>query len=159
MQGRTYRYFGGEPLYPFGFGLSFTQFQYGKLKFAPRIAAGGSLAVTAEVQNSGKLAGDEVVQLYIKNTSSPVAVPNRSLAGVRHLFLKPGERRVVTFSIDPRQMSVILDNGKRSIEPGDFEISVGGKQPGFKGSADASTTGVVIGRFSVTGKAKEIRER
>ena len=159
MAGRTYRYFKGDPLYPFGFGLSYTQFTYSGLKFDRKIDAGQELKVTATVQNVGKSAGDEVVQLYIKDLAATVPVPIRSLGGATRINLKPGEKRDISFSLTPRQMSVILDDGRRVIEPGDFEISVGGKQPGFNGSADARTTTVVTGRFSVGGGQFEIQEK
>jgi len=81
-----------------------------------------------------------------------VPVPIRSLAGIQRIFLKPGEKRTVTFTLAPEQMSVIDDQGKRIVEPGEFLISVGGKQPGFSGYADARTTGVVTTRFSITGR-------
>jgi len=77
----------------------------------------------------------------------PVAI--RSLAGVKRISLKPGEKQTVSFTIASDRMSVIDNNGKRIIEPGEFLISVGGKQPGFTGSADAKTTGVVTGTFAV----------
>src|SRR6266566_6111142 len=96
MQGRTYRYFNGEPLYPFGFGLSFTKFKYGSLKLsANRINAGENVTITAEVQNVGDVAGDEVVQLYVTDAAASVPVPIRSLAGVKRLFLNPGEKQHV----------------------------------------------------------------
>jgi beta-glucosidase len=107
----------------------------------------------------GKMAGDEVIQLYITDSAASVPVPIRNLAGVRRIFLKPGEKKQVSFTLTPRQMSVILDNGKRVIEPGEFSISVGGKQPGFTGSADAATTAVVSGKFFVTGKILELAEK
>src|SRR5207253_5990566 len=138
MQGRTYRYFKGEPLYAFGFGLSYTKFKYDKLKLsAAKLKAGAELKITAEVQNFGDRAGDEVVQLYLSDVAASVPVPIRSLAGMQRVFLKPGEKRTVSFKLLPRQMSVIDDNGKRVIEAGEFTVSVGGKQPGFKGGADA----------------------
>jgi len=159
MAGRTYRYFKGDPLYPFGFGLSYTQFTYSGLKFDRKIDAGQELKVTATVQNVGKSAGDEVVQVYIKDLAATVPVPIRSLGGATRISLKPGEKRDISFTLTPRQMSVILDDGRRVIEPGDFEVSIGGKQPGFNGSADARTTTVVTGRFSVGGGQLEIQEK
>jgi beta-glucosidase len=157
MQGRTYRYFKDAPLYPFGFGLSYTNFKYDNLKLsARRISAGQNLQITADVANAGDLAGDEVVQLYVTHLGASVPVPIRSLAGIQRVFLKPGEKRTVTFTLSPEQVSVIDDRGKRTIEPGEFLISVGGKQPGFSGYADAETTGVVTTRFSVTGKIAAI---
>ncbi len=158
MQGRTYRYFKGDPLYPFGFGLSYTKFKYDNLKLnANKIKAGAGLTITAEVQNVGDQAGDEVVQLYVTDVVASVPVPIRSLAGVKRVFLKPGERQRISFALTPEQMSIIDDSGKRVVEPGEFLLSIGGKQPGFTGRADANTTNVVAARFIVTGKATEIR--
>jgi beta-glucosidase len=158
MQGRTYRYFKGEPLYPFGFGLSYTSFKYGGLKLsAGNVKAGDPVKVSVDVTNTGGLAGDEVVQLYVTDVASSFPVPIRELAGTRRLFLKPGEKQTVSFNLLPEQMSAIDDNGKRLIEPGEFQVSVGGKQPGFTGSADVKTTGVVSGKFSVTGSVKVLR--
>ncbi|HEX3084580.1 MAG TPA: glycoside hydrolase family 3 C-terminal domain-containing protein [Pyrinomonadaceae bacterium] len=157
MQGRTYRYFKGEPLYPFGFGLSYTNFKYDKLRLSDRrISTGQDLKVTAEVTNAGDRAGDEVVQLYVTHLAASVPVPIRSLAGVQRIFLKPGEKRTVAFTLAPEQMSVIDDGGKRLIEPGEFLINLGGKQPGFSGYADAKTTAVVTTRFTVAGKVNAI---
>ena len=157
MQGRTYRYFKGEPLYPFGFGLSYTKFKYDNLKLsAARVAAGKELKISTEVQNVGNQAGEEVVQLYVTDIAASVPVPIRSLAGVERLFLKPGERRTVFFILKATQMSLIDNGGRRIIEPGEFQISVGGKQPGFAGRADASTTGAVMGRFVLTGKVSAL---
>jgi beta-glucosidase len=159
MEGRTYRYFKGEPLYPFGYGLSYTKFSYKGLKLKNKIKAGESLQVTVEVRNTGAIAGDEVVQLYLTDSAASVPVPIRNLAGVERVFLKPGEKRVVLFTLSPRQMSVISDNGKRVVEPGDFTLSVGGKQPGFTGRADAATTSLAAGKFTTTGKTFEVAER
>ncbi len=160
MQGRTYRYFKGEPLYPFGFGLSFTKFKYSNLKLSTNtIKAGENATIRAEVRNVGDLAGDEVVQLYVTDVAASVPVPIRSLAGVKRLFLEPGEKQSVSFTLTPRQMSIIDDQGRRVIEPGEFLLSVGGKQPGFKGRADAQTTDALSSRFLVTGKVTEIPER
>jgi len=157
MQGRTYRYFKGEPLYPFGFGLSYTNFKYDKLKFSPKVKAGDELRITAEVRNVGKQAGDEVVQLYVTDLAATVPVPIRSLAGVKRIFLKPGEKQDVSFTLTPQQMSLIDDRGKRVIEPGEFAVSVGGKQPGFTKRQDAQTTSVVTSRFVVNGNTFELR--
>jgi beta-glucosidase len=159
MEGRTYRYFKGDPLYPFGYGLSYTKFAYGNLTLKNKINAGESLQVSVDLQNTGALSGDEVVQLYITDSAASVPVPIRNLAGVERIFLKAGEKRKVSFTLTPRQMSVILDNGKRVIEPGDFAVNIGGKQPGFSGRADAQTTSFVSGKFSVTGKILEVAEK
>ena len=125
MQGRTYRYFKGEPLYPFGFGLSYTKFKYDNLKLrANSIGAGQDLKISADVTNVGDRAGDEVVQLYITDVAASVPVPIRSLAGIKRVSLRPGEWQRVTFTLTPEQMSLLDDHGKRVSEPGEFEISV-----------------------------------
>jgi len=160
MQGRTYRYFKGEPLYPFGFGLSYSEFRYDRLKLsASKLKAGEALRVTVDVQNAGHRAGDEVAQLYVTAGSASVPVPIRSLTGFKRVSLSPGERETISFNLRPEQMSIIKDDGKRVVEPGEFLITVGGKQPGFVRHADAKTTGVVTGRFVVVGNAIELRER
>ncbi|MBV9929295.1 MAG: glycoside hydrolase family 3 C-terminal domain-containing protein [Acidobacteria bacterium] len=160
MQGRTYRFFKGEPLYPFGHGLSYTTFSYDNLKLSAKsVRAGRGLTVTADVKNTGARAGEEVVQLYVTDVASAYPVPVRSLAGLTRVRLNPGETRRVSFNLDPRQLSVIDERGRRVVEPGEFTLSVGGKQPGFKGHADARTTGVVSGRFKVTGNVTEVPER
>ncbi|HEV2764220.1 MAG TPA: glycoside hydrolase family 3 C-terminal domain-containing protein [Pyrinomonadaceae bacterium] len=160
MQGRTYRYFKGDPLYPFGHGLSYTHFEYDNLRLsANRVRAGEGLTVSADVRNAGARAGEEVVQLYVTDSAASVPVPVRSLAGFTRLHLKPGERRRVSFALTAGQLSLIDERGRRVVEPGEFTVSVGGKQPGFKGRADARTTGVVTARFVVTGTTTEIPER
>ena len=142
----------GEPLFPFGYGLSYTRFAYSDLQVPTSVRAGDSVQVSAEVENAGSVAGEEVVELYVSNKSATVPVPIRALAGIARISLKPGEKRQVTFTLTPRQLSLIDAAGQRVVEPGDYEISVGGKQPGFTGLADAATTGVVTGRFAVTGE-------
>jgi beta-glucosidase len=92
-----------------------------------------------EVQNAGKLAGDEVVQLYLKRRGVQGEAPIRSLAGFERVALRPGEKKIVEFLLTPRQLA----------PPGTVEISVGGKQPGFHGAADASTTQVLTGSLTV----------
>lgn len=159
MEGRTYRYFRGEPLYPFGFGLSYTKFAYSNLRLSKAAATGASVKVTVDVHNAGAMAGDDVAQLYLTNSSASVPVPIRSLVGFSRIGLGPGEKRTVSFTVTPRQMSVIDNNDKRVVEPGDFVVSVGGKQPGFTGSADAKTTATVTGKFTLTGKRFEIQEK
>jgi beta-glucosidase len=159
MEGRTYRYFRGEPLFPFGHGLSYTRFTYRDLRVAGRdalaspalVRAGDSVEVSVEVENAGARAGDEVVQLYVTDVAASVPVPIRSLQGFRRIALQPGERRRVTFTLAPRQLSLIDAANQRVVEPGTFVISVGGKQPGFRGAADAATTEVVTARVQVTG--------
>jgi beta-glucosidase len=158
MDGRTYRFFKGEPLYPFGFGLSYTRFKYSAFGVSSaRIAPTENVTVSATVENAGTREGDEVVQVYVTDLAASVRVPIRALAGVERVHLNPGERRVVKFTLEPRQLAVITNDGRTVVEPGDFKITIGGKQPGFTGPADANTTTFIEGRFSVTGPATEVR--
>ena len=83
-------------------------------------------------------------------------VPVRALRGARRVHLKPGERRRVGFTLKPDDLALVDERGRRLLEPGEFRVSVGGKQPGFKGAADAHTTGVVVGSFVLTGNTIEI---
>ena len=160
MRGRTYRYFKGEPLYPFGHGLSYTKFSYAGLSVSPRVVkAGQGVRVSADVRNVGAREGEEVVELYLTDVAASAPVPLRSLQGVERVSLRPGERRRVTFTLGPRQLSIIDERGRRVVEPGEFAVTVGGKQPGFKGTADARTTGTAAGRFHVSGGAAEVTER
>jgi beta-glucosidase len=159
MRGRTYRYFAGEPLYPFGFGLSYTAFAYSNLRLPARVPAGENVTVSVDVKNTGAREGEEVVQLYITDVQAGAPVPIRSLQGFRRVHLKPGESKSVSFLLTPRQLSLIDSQNRRIVEPGVFEVSVGGKQPGFTGRADAATTGSVAGRFEVIGETIVIGER
>ena len=148
MQGRTYRYFKGEPLYPFGYGLSYTKFAYSNLRFEKSaVRVGDVVTVTVDVTNAGEREGDEVVQLYLTDTSASAPVPIRTLVGFERVSLRPREKRTVTFTIAPRQMSLIDEGGKRVIEPGEFAVSIGGGQQGLNG------------RFAVSGKMLAVAER
>ena len=151
MDGRTYRYFKGEPLFPFGYGLSYTKFEYSHLVLPTSVRAGDNAQVSVTVTNTGGVAGEEVVQLYVTDVKASAPVPIRSLQGFQRVFLKVGEETSVRFSLAPRQLSLIDATAKRVVEPGVFEVSLGGKQPGFNGVADAATTGVLTGRFEVVG--------
>jgi beta-glucosidase len=156
MAGRTYRYFDGDALFPFGHGLSYTTFVYGHLTVPTTVQAGADVVVSAVIGNAGSRPGEEVVQLYLTDETAEVPVPIRSLAGIRRVFLEPGEVRRIEFRITPRQLSLIDTAERRVVEPGTFTVSVGGKQPGFSGTADAETTAVVIGRFTVVGSTLEL---
>lgn len=153
MKQRTYRFFTGEPLYPFGYGLSYTRFSYSQLKVPVQVKAGNPVAVSVNVENSGDRDGDEVVQLYLTAARPPMGAPIRSLAAFERVTLHPQERRIVQFAITPRQFAR-FDHGGYVVEPGTFEISLGGKQPGFKGPLDAATTGVVTGTVRIEGAAR-----
>ena len=148
MKQRTYRFFTGEPLYAFGYGLSYTKFAYTNLQVPAQSKAGDTIQVSVDVQNIGDRAGDEVVELYI-HASGSGAGPIRSLQGFERISLLPKERKSVHFTLEPRQFARFR-SGAWTIEPGAFEISVGGEQPGV----NAATTGVVTGTLQMTGTAK-----
>ena len=129
MTNRTYRYFKGEPLYPFGYGLSYTRFTYGNPHVsAASISPDADLKVSVDVTNSGERDGDEVVQLYLTHPGVPGA-PIRSLQGFQRIHLARGKTRTVEFTLRGRALSVVDRGGKRRIVPGSVEAWVGGGQP------------------------------
>lgn len=154
MQGKTYRYFDGEPLYPFGHGLSYSTFEYSELSVPSVVDAGGSVVISAVVKNISEIAGDEVVQLYVKDLDASWPVPIRELQGLKRIHLSPGESRKVEFLVTPYQLSLIDDLNRRLVEPGKFQIAVGGIMPGFL----AASTGSVLGEFEVQGKSFVIEQ-
>lgn len=159
MQGRTYRYFKGVPLYSFGYGLSYTKFSYSNLKLSEtKIKPDENLKISVEVSNTGSIAGDEVVQLYVKELKSAYEIPVRCLQGFKRINLLPGERKTVDFVLTPGQFSVIDDENERIVEPGEFEISIGGKQPSQQGSADVKNIETISAKFKVTGNIYLIEE-
>lgn len=142
MQGRTYRFSTETPLYPFGYGLSYTTFKYRGLRISrKKIAQGKGVRVSVEVENVGQRAGDEVVQLYVRDLDASAPTPLLQLQGFARVHLAPGEKKRVSFALKPEQLVVYDDRGQPLVEPGEFEVSVGGGQPGY-----AET---LIGRFEV----------
>jgi beta-glucosidase len=131
MDNRTYRYFRGEPLYEFGHGLSYTTFKYSKLKVTSKLGTEQPVSVSVNVKNTGKIAGDEVVQLYVSVQGASVPVPIRSLKGFKRIHLAPGESKTVQFELKPDSFSIIDENFARVIKPGKFLITAGGHQPKF----------------------------
>ena len=156
MKGRTYRYFRGEPLFPFGYGLSYTKFTYRNLNVPDEVQIGDDVKLSVEVGNSGGVAGEEVVQLYVKNVAGGETAPIRSLQGFQRVSLKPGEKMTVEFTLSARQLSSIGEDNKRTVTPGLFELSVGGKQPGFQGILDAATTEALTRSIRLTGHSLDL---
>lgn len=127
MANRTYRYFQGPVLYPFGYGLSYTSFSYQKLRLTPtKIHPDQNVTVSVEVRNSGALAGDEVVQLYVSDLESSQPRPIKSLRGFQRLHLQAGEKRTISFTLAPRDLALYHETQGWLVEPGEFEIMVGG---------------------------------
>jgi beta-glucosidase len=130
MKGRTYRYFDGVPLFPFGYGLSYTTFAYGPPKLSrPSLRAGDALSVEVSVTNTGKAAGHEVAQLYLLPLAAD-ASPRKALRGFQRVHLAPGQTRTVTFQLTGRDLSMVDEQGRRSVRAGKYRIFVGGGQPG-----------------------------
>lgn len=130
MDNRTYKFFKEAPLYPFGYGLSYTGFEYSDLRLEKEsFHAGESVKGQVTVANTGSMAGDEVVQIYVKDEEASVRVPRHKLCGIRRVSLVPGESRRVEFEIDPEQFMIIKEDGTAEYEAGSFCISVGGCQP------------------------------
>ncbi|WP_167618946.1 glycoside hydrolase family 3 C-terminal domain-containing protein [Maribellus sediminis] len=129
MEGRTYKYFEGEPLYPFGYGLSYTSFDYKGLELPKSAKNGETVKVSVQVKNTGEADGEEVVQLYLKDDIASTPRPKFQLEGFERVFIKAGESKTVEFTLNPRQFSIIGKDDKRIIESGDFEVFVGGGQP------------------------------
>jgi beta-glucosidase len=139
MKGRTYRYFDGKPLYPFGYGLSYTTFSYRGLRFPKKaINAGDPLSAEVTVENTGKRQGDEVVQLYLSFPNVPGA-PLRALRGFKRVHLKPGESQNVQFELKDRDLSMVSEAGEPIIAEGKYSVSVGGGQPNSGAPAVAGT--------------------
>jgi beta-glucosidase len=129
MAKRTYRYFDGEPLYPFGYGLSYTTFAYSRPRVDhSTIPADGTVTVSVSVANQGKMAGDEVVQLYLTHAGI-AAAPLRALAGFQRIHLDAGQTKLVSFTLTGRDLSIVDEAGKRQIAPGTVQVWVGGGQP------------------------------
>jgi beta-glucosidase len=128
MQGKTYRYFKGEPLYPFGYGLSYTTFEYAGLKINKKQAkSDDTIEVSFKVTNTGRIDGDEVPQLYVRDVESKLPMPIKQLKGFERITLKAGESKIVTMKLTPNQDMCYYDVKKSdyAVEPGDFEIQVG----------------------------------
>ncbi|RJP67698.1 MAG: glycoside hydrolase family 3 protein [Ignavibacteriales bacterium] len=128
MKDRTYRYFNGDPLYPFGYGLSYTSFSYSNLKVGSSMKTSDKVTVKVKIKNTGNMDGDEVAQLYVKHLNAPVPVPIYSLEGFKRIHLKKGEERIVEFKLAPENLSVITGN-KKVVIPGEIELVVGGLLP------------------------------
>lgn len=151
MAKRTYRYFEGEPLYPFGFGLSYTSFGYGppSLDHA-NISASEPVTISVEVKNTGSVAGDEVVQLYLTHLGVHGA-PLRSLAGFLRIHLDRGEKRTVEFVLRERDLSVVDEAGKHRVIPGKVDVWIGGGQPVATSNVAKPAGGAA--QFTITSEA------
>jgi beta-glucosidase len=145
MKGRTYRYFEGVPLYPFGYGLSYTTFEYSGLTVPGNaVEAGSPVEADVTVTNTGHRAGDEVVQLYLE-FPAVAGAPLRALRAFERVRLEAGASRKVHFVLSPRDLSMVTAEGAPIVAEGGYTISVGGGQP-------HSAAQVLTGTFKVKGK-------
>jgi len=139
MKGRTYRYFTGEALYPFGYGLSYTRFSYRDLEMPESIPVGKSFTVTARVRNEGPRAGVEICQLYVSVPGAGSGYPVRELRGIKRLELESGGEQTVAFTLLPRDLSSIGEDGSRVLRPGTCRVTVGGHQGDARSTALTGT--------------------
>jgi beta-glucosidase len=145
MKGRTYRYFEGMPLYPFGYGLSYTTFSYSDLTVpASAVPAGSPMFAEVTVTNTGQRAGDEVAQLYLGFPDVPGA-PLKALRGFERVHLEPGASKKVRFELQPRDLSMVTEAGEPIVAEGEYSLSIGGGQP-------HSGVPVLTKTFNVKGK-------
>ena len=147
MKNRTYRYFTGTPLYPFGYGLSYSKFEYANLKLsADKLEAGQPLHFGVDVKNVSGPAGDEVAEVYLKFPDVPGA-PIRALRGFEREHLEAGETWHVEFTLQPRDLSMVNEASDRLVAAGAYSLSIGGGQPGTGAS-------VAEAQFTITGEQK-----
>jgi beta-glucosidase len=147
MSNRTYRYFSGQPLYPFGYGLSYSKFEYSGVKLSSsNIKAGDALTVDADVKNVSARDGDEVVELYL-TFPKLAGAPVRALCGFTRVHVGAGQTAHVRLAVKPRHLSYVSEAGDRVIGPGSYRLSIGGGQPNT-GAAPVEK------EFTITGQAQ-----
>ncbi len=146
MDNRTYRYFKGTPLYPFGYGLSFSSFQYSDIRLPKKVKAGKALTISAKVTNTGSMDGEEVAQLYISWPDVLKKKPVRALKGFQRFSLKSGETRKIEFQLMPEDLSLVDEKGKLYQPKSTAIISIGGGQPGM---VRKTTSNIIAGNVKV----------
>lgn len=149
MKNRTYRYFNGDVLYPFGYGLSFTKFKFKKLNVPQEVQIGDTISISTEVVNMGKSAGEEVVQLYLSHKDIAPEAPNSQLVGFQKIMLQPGERKIVHFKLSPRNLAYVDETGGVNTMPGKIKVYIGNVCPN---APERFTSGVLSTTMELKGK-------
>lgn len=132
MDNKTYRYFRGNPLFGFGYGLSYTSFKYDQLKISSKIKKDQTVSASVRITNIGKTEGEEVAQLYLINQNSSIKTPLKSLKGFERLALKPGESKTITFHLSAEDLSYVTAEGNLKQYDGKVKLAIGGSQPDEK---------------------------
>jgi beta-glucosidase len=149
MEGRTYRYMETEPLFPFGFGLTYTTFEYSDLQLSSkRVDRGEPVAAEVTVTNTGDMQAEEVVQLYMTDPKASVRVPLYSLKGFKRVSLWPGESASIRFEITPELMELVNNDGEHVLESGEFRVMIGGSSPGQR-SIELGVSPMAVTNFVV----------
>jgi beta-glucosidase len=150
MENRTYRYSKEEPLFPFGFGLSYSQFVYSDLKLNQSdIKSGQPVELSFCISNTGKVEADEVAQIYLRGITASVRTPYHKLIGFQRIHLKPAESGTVSLTITPQMMMLIDNEGVQKLEPGEFEIHVGGCSPCNR-AVELGAPEFITGKFTIS---------
>lgn len=149
MKNRTYRYFNGDVLYPFGYGLSFTKFKFKRLNVPQEVQIGDTISISTEVVNTGKSAGEEVVQLYLSHKDIAPEAPNSQLVGFQKVMLQPGERKIVHFKLSPRNLAYVDETGGVNTMPGKIKVYIGNVCPN---APERFTSGVLSTTMELKGK-------
>ncbi|MBN1995869.1 MAG: glycoside hydrolase family 3 C-terminal domain-containing protein [Anaerolineae bacterium] len=150
LEGHTYRYFRGEPLFAFGHGLSYTTFKYSNLKLSAKtIRPDEPISISLQITNTGERAGDEVVQLYVQDVEASVPRPLKELKGFQRLSLEPGEKKTIVFTLSPGQLAFYNDELKLIIEPGLLKVLIGSSSEDIR----------LVGEFNIAGEMIEIAQK